>query len=71
MRGKTTFFLIYEERGVDNIYIKKEKVEAVREAKRTGGDAKALTKEIKVLGREELEQEVLRLMSTFPHQPCA
>ena len=68
-RGKATFVPIYEERGVYNIYMKKDGV--VQEATGPGGDIKALTKPLKDCTKEELEQQLLKLRSGFPRQPCA
>ena len=69
MQGKPTFIPVYEERGVYNVYVKKEKIEAVNEASHPGGEMKALTKDLKACTREELELEVQRLRSSFPRQP--
>ena len=71
MRGKSTFVPIYEEKGVYNIYLKKERIEALDDTSSKGGDVQALTKGLKECSREELEKEILRLRSTFPRQPCA
>ena len=70
-QGKATFIPIYEERGVYNIYMKKNSIEAAQENAIQGGDLKALTKPLKDCTRDELEQQLLRLKSSFPRQPCA
>ena len=69
MQGKPTFIPVYEERGVYNVYVKKEKIEAVNETAHPGGEMKASTKDLKACTREELELEIQRLRSSFPRQP--
>ena len=70
MQGKATFIPLYEERGVYNLYVKKDKIEAVEEVSGKE-EVQALTKDLKACSREELEQEIQRLRSSFQRQPRA